>query len=92
MQLQTDPRGRLSGAHQLHCSVLRMQRSEVKWEAREMLDSILGGQSYRDFFSPFAAQVVICGIDFCNVDKIRFKPREHENECSKMYLLVMDFI
>lgn len=50
MQLQTEPRGRLAGAHQLHCSVLRMQRSEVKWEAREMLVSMLGGQSHRDFF------------------------------------------
>lgn len=30
-QLQAKPRGGSAGAHQLHCSVLRMQRSEVKW-------------------------------------------------------------
>lgn len=33
VQLQAEPGGGLAGAHQLHCSGLRMQRSEVKREA-----------------------------------------------------------
>lgn len=35
-QLQAKPRGGAAGAHQLHCSVLRMQRSEVKRGAHKM--------------------------------------------------------
>lgn len=52
-QLQTEPRGRLAGAHQLYCSVLWMQRSEVKQEGRVMFVCVGG---VRD---------IICCIDLC---------------------------